>query len=339
MIWLRYSLDVQRKLKKFIRELHKLTTCVKITNAMDEVINSGGEVDVYYEEVTREAKVVDTGRGIPHEKLADLCEVLHSSGKFSNSNDSAYTVSSGINGVGLKIVTYLSEYFTITSVRDGKSLTRKYEDGYFVKEISEKADPSKHGTTVVYKLSDKYLKETDKVTCKKLQKLIEEKTDCCENLVVTFHGVTKDGKKIKEKYKGLNISNLMKKYMKPTSKTWEFSYSDSTTSYELMFGYDTKAIEGSNLMGWTNFIYNKDGGTHVDAIADTIFDVFKRYMLNNFFSDKEKKNLQIRREDVRLGLCGVVVIKTSKDPLYYGQFKQKVTADWITNDINTAQMS
>ena len=330
---------VQRMSHLYIPD-KKLAGCLHLIreisdNAMDEVLNAGGTVDIYYDEVTRECKVVDTGRGIPQEKLQDLCEVLHSSGKFDNGENSAYVNSGGLHGVGCKITNYLSDYFKLISIRDGKSVTRSYEDGFFNKEKIEKVDKSLHGTTVVFKISDKYLKEVDKVSCKKIQKMIEEKTDCCEGLVVTFHGFNKDGKKIKEKYKGLNISDLMKKYMKPTSKVWEFSHKTKESTYELAFGYDSKAIEGSNLMGWTNFIYNKDGGTHVEAIADATYEVFKKYMNNHFFTDKEKKNLQFRREDARLGLSGVIVVRTSNDPNYYGQFKQKVTADWLYDDIIT----
>lgn len=317
----------------------KLAGCLHVVreiadNATDEVRNAGGTVDIYYDEATREIQIADTGRGMPQEKLKELCEVLHSSGKFEKGKDSAYNASGGLHGVGLKCATYLSDYFSLTSIRNGLSVTRNYEDGIFTGETVKNVDKDKHGTIVTFKLSDKYLKETDKLTCKKIQKLIEEKTDCCEGLSVTFHGLTKDGKKIKEKYTGLTIAELMKKYMKPTSKTWIFNYTTNDTTYDIAIGYDSKAIEGSNLMGWTNFIYNKDGGAHVEAVADTVYEVFKRYMLNNYFTDKEKKTLQIRKEDARLGLCGVIVITTTKDPQYYGQFKQQVTASWISDEIS-----
>ena len=302
-------------------------------NAQDEVMNSSGEVTVTFDEVSREITVKDSGRGIPLEKLQELCEVLNSSGKFSKGKDSAYMNAGGLHGIGLKLANFLSEYFVITSIRDGKSITRYYEDGIFIKE--KKESDSSHGTFVKLKLSDKYLKELDKMKCKHIQKLIEEKTDACPGLVTVFKGVTKDGKKIKEKYVGLSIKDLMKKYMKPTSKTWDFEYEskDGNTNVKLAFGYDSKATEGSNLMGWTNFIYNKEGGTHVDAISDTLFDVFRRYMLNNFLSDKEKKTLQIRREDIKLGLCGVCVLLTTT-PEFMGQYKEKMISETIKEEIS-----
>ena len=316
----------------------KLAGCMHIIreiidNATDEVLNAGGTVDVYYDESTREVKVIDTGRGMPQERLQELCEVLHSSGKFSKGEEQAYDISGGMNGVGTKICVYLSEYCSVTSNRDKKSVTRYYEEGIFQKEKKEKIDQSIHGTSVIFKISDKFMSETSKVTCKRIQDMIEQKTDCCEGLIVNFHGIDKKGKKIEKKYSGLNITDLMKKYMKPTSKVWDFNFSNKKSSFNIAFGYDSKAIDGSSLMGWTNFIYNSDGGKHVEALVDTIYDVFSKYMKKSFFSDKEKKNYQIRKEDIRLGLCGVIVVKTSKNPSFYGQFKQRVDAEWMYEEI------
>lgn len=282
-----------------------------LDNSSDEVLNSSGYVDVSFDEVTQEFIVEDTGRGVPLEKLADLCEKLNSSGKFSKGKDAAYFNAGGLHGIGMKLAVFLSEYFEITSMRDGRKVTRYYEDGIFKKEKEDKSD--NHGTKIRVKLSDKYLKELNKLSCKRIQKMIEEKTDASPGLEIKFKGITKDGKKIKEKYVGLTIIELMKKYTTPTSKIWDFSYEsdDGNTKATLAFGYDSKETDGSNLLGWTNFIYNKDGGYHVDAIQDTLYDFFKKYMDKHVFSDKEKKTLQLRKEDVKLGLSGVVVLLTT----------------------------
>ena len=59
------------------------------------------------------------------------------------------------------------------------------------------------------------MKETGKVKCKNIQKMIEEKADACPGLITEFEGITKDGKKIKKKYLGLNITDLLNKYNEP----------------------------------------------------------------------------------------------------------------------------
>ena len=59
-------------------------------------MNSSGEVTVTFDESSRECTVEDTGRGIPLEKLQELCEVLNSSGKFSKGKNSAYLTAGGL---------------------------------------------------------------------------------------------------------------------------------------------------------------------------------------------------------------------------------------------------
>ena len=304
-----------------------------VDNSTDEVLNSSGIVEVEFDEVSQEVIVKDTGRGIPIEKLKELCEVLNSSGKFSKGKDSAYWTSGGLHGIGMKLANFLSDYFEVYVERDGKFVSRYYEDGIFIKEKTGSSD--NHGTIVRFKLSDKYLKELNKLNCKRIQAMIEEKTDASPGLVVKFKGITKDGKKIKEKYEGLTITELMKKYSTPTSKVWDFEYesNDGNTRVQFAFGYDSKETEGSTLMGWTNYIYNKDGGYHVDAISDTLYDFFKKYLYNNLFTDKEKKSLQLRREDVKLGLCGVVVLLTTT-PEFLGQYKEKMISEPIREEIS-----
>lgn len=69
-----------------------------IDNANDECLNCGypAETTVTFDEVTRELTVNDDGRGIPQEKLAELCEKLNSSGKFNKGKDAAYFNAGGL---------------------------------------------------------------------------------------------------------------------------------------------------------------------------------------------------------------------------------------------------
>lgn len=306
-----------------------------VDNAQDEIMQVGGSVEVTYNEKTREVTVADNGRGIPIERLKELCEVLNSSGKFSKGNESAYTSAGGLHGIGNKLANFLSDYFEITSTRDKKSVTRKYVDGYFKKEIVEKADPDQHGTFVKFRISDKYLKETDKLSCENIMHMVEEKADACPGFKIKFSGVTKEGKKIKEKFEGLTTEELFKKYCKSTSKTWFLDYQPkgSLTKCRIGFGYNSKAVTEENaIMGWCNYIYNKEGGTHVEAVSNALYEFFRKYLYKNFLSEKDKKNYQFRKEDVRLGLCGVVVLVTN-EPEYLGQFKEKFTSVTIGEEI------
>lgn len=304
-----------------------------VDNADDEMMvpdnKTNDAIIIKFDETKREVSVSDKGRGIPHESLKDLCEILHSSAKFNKGDKSSYKFASGQHGVGTKLANNLSDYFIIETIRDGKSTKLKYEDGVLVDEILSKAPKSEHGTNVTFSPSSKYLKDLNKLKCKHIEKMLEEKSDACPGIFKKFIGIKADGTKVTKKYSGLTTEELLTKYNNITSKIYEFEdetelIKDNMIKLRLAFGYDAKETDGCNVMAWTNYIYNRNGGTHVDGFITALFDFFRKYMISNYFSEKDKKNLTIKKEDIKLGLCSVIVLLMEK-PDYLGQYKEELT--------------
>src|SRR5699024_1095004 len=78
-----------------------------IDNSLDE--SKAGfcdEIFVDINEKTGKIIVSDKGRGIPVEKVVELCTKLHSSGKYEGQN---YKESIGLHGIGLKACNALSD--------------------------------------------------------------------------------------------------------------------------------------------------------------------------------------------------------------------------------------
>lgn len=86
-----------------------------LENALDEIKSGFGHCIEVSLSPTRIA-VRDFGRGIPLEALKRAITIPFSSAKF---NHDCYTNSIGLHGLGLKVVSNLSETFTIRTIRNG----------------------------------------------------------------------------------------------------------------------------------------------------------------------------------------------------------------------------
>ena len=113
------------------KDLNGLHHCVKeiISNSIDEFLNGAGSRIIVKVQKDGGIYIEDNGRGIPHGKHPSGCSLLqacfgiqNTGGKFNND---AYSVSSGLNGLGLTITNALSNFIEITSYRKGK-----YVKGY-----------------------------------------------------------------------------------------------------------------------------------------------------------------------------------------------------------------
>ena len=108
-----------------------------IDNSIDEFrMKNGKKIEV---KIT-EGKVVvrDYGRGIPLGSIVDVVSIMNTGGKY---DDGAFKKSIGLNGVGTKAVNFLSEYFQVKSVRDGKMKRAEFREGRLV-EVFDEAETS-----------------------------------------------------------------------------------------------------------------------------------------------------------------------------------------------------
>ena len=134
--------------------------------------------------------VKDDGRGMPvdihPEYKKSGVEVimtnLHSGAKFSNKN---YKYSGGLHGVGVSVVSALSESLIIDIERDGDSNVHQisFKDGLISKKLSTIATTKKksHGTSITFKPNKVYFDNFD-IEINKLHKLVEAKPYLSQDL-------------------------------------------------------------------------------------------------------------------------------------------------------------
>ena len=97
-----------------------------VDNSIDEFkMKAGKRIDVDIAEGRRVA-VRDYGRGIPQGKLVEAVSMLNTGGKYDSK---AFKKSVGLNGVGTKAVNALSSHFSVSSFREGRVRTARFEKG------------------------------------------------------------------------------------------------------------------------------------------------------------------------------------------------------------------
>jgi topoisomerase IV subunit B len=97
-----------------------------IDNSIDEhIMGYGKEVKVEIDEEGR-VEVRDFGRGIPLGKLFDCAAQINTGAKYDSE---AFKKSVGLNGVGIKAVNALSDFFEIQAWRDGETKALEFSKG------------------------------------------------------------------------------------------------------------------------------------------------------------------------------------------------------------------
>jgi topoisomerase-4 subunit B len=125
-----------------------------IDNCIDEhTMGHGKHVDVLIKDKT--ITVRDYGRGIPLGKVVDVVSKINTGAKYDSK---AFQKSVGLNGVGTKAVNALSNYFKVTSFRDGKEKTAEFERGVLIRENKEIKTTEDNGTLVTFVPDDKIFK-------------------------------------------------------------------------------------------------------------------------------------------------------------------------------------
>ncbi|MDR2421077.1 MAG: DNA topoisomerase [Oscillospiraceae bacterium] len=108
-----------------------------LSNAIDEAREGAGDLICVTRFSDYSVEVEDFGRGCPvdwneaegrYNWELVFCE-LYAGGKYGNDTGESYEFSLGLNGLGSCATQYSSEYMDVTSFRDGKKYTLRFEKG------------------------------------------------------------------------------------------------------------------------------------------------------------------------------------------------------------------
>jgi len=125
-----------------------------IDNCIDEyTMGFGKHVDVEIKD--KAVSVRDYGRGIPLGKVVDVVSKINTGAKYDSK---VFQKSVGLNGVGTKAVNALSEFFRVTSIREGKQKVAEFERGKLIKDDKESKTTEENGTAVTFIPDEKIFK-------------------------------------------------------------------------------------------------------------------------------------------------------------------------------------
>ena len=285
-----------------------------ISNCIDEAIMGyGSHITVELIEENR-IKVRDEGRGCPFGIREDGTEALeaiymtpHSGGKFS---DKTYQSVIGANGIGGKGVALSSDYFKVTSEREGERATLIIKNGYKESFNIEKCDKKLHGTTVEYIPSQEvYRLETIKTDFEAIKKMCRDWSFLNKGIKFSLYNHLTN-EKIEFLSKNGLVDLIKNNVKSPIHQTpIHFEMEDGNDKVEIALQW-TKGKEKSFV--FTNGLENVEGGTPLTGMKTALTTFMKKQFKGEFGGDM-----------ARTGLIYAVSCKTP-NPSFANQTKTKI---------------
>ncbi len=280
-----------------------------IDNCIDEfVMGNGKQIDIEIEE--HFVRVRDYGRGIPLGKLKDCASIINTGAKYDSE---AFKKSVGLNGVGIKAVNFLSEFFEIAGFRDKQTKGITFAKGFItdeMKKAEKSTEPS--GTMVSF--------EPDEEIFGPYQWNLEFVETMLRNYAYLNTGLTLslNGKKFRSKNGLLDLLNEnLEGGEKPIYPIIHLSDND----IEIAFCHTEQS--GEEYYSFVNGQHTTMGGTHLAAFREAIVTTVR----NHF-----KK--QYDAPDVRSGIVAAVSVKV-EDPVFESQTKTKLGSTHMAPDGET----
>jgi len=280
-----------------------------IDNCIDEfVMGNGKQIDIEIDE--NFVRVRDYGRGIPLGKLKDCASIINTGAKYDSE---AFKKSVGLNGVGIKAVNFLSEFFEIAAFRDKQTKGITFGQGLITDEMKKAAKSSEpSGTMVCFEpdggIFGKYSWDMETV-----ETMLRNYAYLNTGLTLTLNG---------EKFKSKNgLLDLLEENLEGAEKPIYPIIHLVDKDIEIAFTHTEQS--GEEYYSFVNGQHTTMGGSHLasfrEAIVSTIRTHFKK---------------QYDAPDVRSGIVAAVSVKV-EDPVFESQTKTKLGSTHMAPDGET----
>ena len=274
-----------------------------VDNSIDEhIMGFGKEIRVDIDEQGR-VEVRDFGRGIPLGKLFDCAAQINTGAKYDSE---AFKKSVGLNGVGIKAVNALSDFFEIQSWRDGQTKALEFSKGTLTVDMKNpRRDESENGTRLAFEVDRTIFPAKAKFKEPFVEKMCRYYSYLNPALTVVFNG-----KKFRAKD---GLLDLLREEMEHEAlyapihlvgKDIEIAFTHSAESSEEYYTF----VNGQN---------TSQGGTHLAAFREALVQVVRGFY---------KK--QYDPADIRAGIEAAVSVRIV-EPIFESQTKTKLGSTTI----------
>lgn len=322
-----------------IKGMHHLLWEI-VDNSVDEIANGYGDKITITMHTDNSITVKDNGRGIPVDKHPTLkvsgvqvvFTQLHAGGKFNNSN---YSYSGGLHGVGASVTNALSEWLKVEVCNDGqkyfmefravKKSKDKISGGVPVAPLKCLGPTDETGTTVTFKPDPRIFKDCifDRET---IAKRVRELAFLNKGITIELIDENQV-EELGDRVRVYNYTNGLKEFIKFLNEKNTVLYKDpiyieaKTNVLELSCVIQHVDLYSENVFSYVNNIPTPEGGMHETGLKAGITRAFNEIARNmGLLKDKEQNLLG---EDYREGMTAILAVKM-KNVQFEGQTKTKL---------------
>lgn len=256
------------------------------SNALDEHnIGHGDTINVSIDK-SGLCRIEDFAQGFLVDEMRDdgktvfqaAFDTMNTSGKYTD--DGVYEGSSlGLNGIGTKLVTYLSKNVVAETVRDGKWECNNFQDGVLYSHQSGKAKEAAHtGTTVTY-LPDEQFFGTGQTSVPFFKKFFNDITCICPTLTVILNG---------EKISHNSIEDMLDEKRGKDIEIVGNHFVMNTDQINLAMTFTSG--NQAKIIPYVNYGITSSG-PHITGIKSTLTRVFNNWAKENNLLAAKDKNL------------------------------------------------
>ncbi len=273
-----------------------------IDNCIDEhTMGYGRHVDVNI--AGNEITVRDYGRGIPLGKVVDVVSKINTGAKYDSK---AFQKSVGLNGVGTKAVNALSNYFKVTSFRDGREKAAEFKQGNLIKEHKEIATTQENGTLVEFVPDDTIFKNFHFV-----QEYLDNQfwNYCYLNagLVMNLNNkrfISKNG-----------LLDLLQRKTNADEIRYPIIH---LKGEDIEVAITHESAYGEEYYSFVNGQFTTQGGTHLAAFREGYIKTIREFFKKDY-----------EASDIRGSICAAISVRV-QEPVFESQTKTKLGSQTVS---------